>query len=457
MKRTHVLPTLLLSASAALLISGCSYNQATPDQKMISGLKSEIRNPNHFVSSYLGGKVRDNWLRTFHDPTLNKLVIEAQKNNPDIRLAAGRIEQAAAIMRLTQANAIPQLNLQGNYSIRSWKAQNHYDRGNIAAVASWEPDLWGRLANQTLREKELTLAQVAEYEWARQSLSANTAKAWFLLESDRMIYDFAKEVVKIQAQAESIFSKRAEIGEGNQRDVHMLRGMLAEAKENETTALSAKENDTRALETLIGRYPANAIRSHRLSKVPSAIPAGVPADLLNRRPDVIAAQDRVAAAFHNKEATKLLRLPRITLGVQIGFDVLRDTMSKLISGLFMPIADAGTIQAQIDAASAEQKMAIEQYRSTVLNAFREVENYLAFEKQLAKRFNYLDTMVKEYKTTYDMTDANYKIGQGTLIDVLTVQAKWIQARILKVQVHKERLVNRVNLHLALGGSFDNRR
>ncbi len=272
-----------------------------------------------------------------------------------------------------------------------------------------------------------------------------------------MIADFARQVVAIQEKAEKVLQKRAEIGQGNMRDVHMIRGMLAEARDTLQASLAAKDRDTRALETLIGRYPSNRIRAHKLRGVYGRVPTGVPMGLLNRRPDIIAAQYRVASAFHGTEAAKLLRLPTLDFSLQLGYESLEDRIAKLFSGVLMPLFDGGEIQARIDAATAEQKAAIAAYKQTVLNAYREVETALARERYLARRHAYLDTMVKEYKAAYEMTDKNYKIGQGTILDVLQAQSKWIDAKILRTQILKERLVNRVNLHLALGGSFDRRK
>jgi outer membrane protein TolC len=120
----------------------------------------------------------------------------------------------------------------------------------------------------------------------------------------------------------------------------------------------------------------------------------------------------------------------------------------------MPVFDAGRIDALIASATADQKAALANYQSVVLYAYREVENALANERHLKNREHYLNTMVKEFKTAYDMTNENYNIGQGTILDVLNAQSKWINAQILRTQVRKERLINRVNLHLALGGSFE---
>lgn len=444
----------LLSTAAALLLGGCATDAVMPKED-ISALQTKQPHPAHYASSYVGGKVQDNWLRTFRDRTLDQLVREAQMNNPDIKIAAQRIAQAEAIMRYTKTGMMPQFNIRGSYySDRTFDVNGDKGTGSLVLSLDWEPDIWGKVAHRTKRDAFTMQAQGAYYEWARQSLSANTAKLWFLVASDRMIYEFADQVVTIQSKAQDILAQRAKIGQGNMRDVHMSRAMVAEAKETRTAALSAKERDTRALEVLIGRYPDNALHAKQLPPVPAQVPAGIPADLLNRRPDIIAAQYEVASAFHNIKATELLRLPSITLSAQAGASILQDTLTRIIAGLFMPVFDAGAIQAQIDAASAEQKIAIENYRNTVLKAYQEVENALALEKHLASRHAYISTMVKEYKTTYDMTKENYEIGQGTYIDVLTVQTKWINAQILKLQIHKERMLNRINLHLALGGSFD---
>ncbi len=450
---------MLAVPAAALLLGGCAHNVVP--SKTVNGevRKTAPKAPSHYRSSYVGGPVRDNWLRSFRDPTLNTLVREAQKNNPDLMIAASRVERAAAMMQLTRSGMMPQLGIGGNFVDRNWdynykeRDDRHY-RGSAYLSLSWEPDLWGRVANALNSDAEATIATLADYEWARQSLSASTARAWFLLGSDQMIEDFYRQLVGIQKKAEDILNKRAKIGQGNMRDVHMIRGMVAEAEDGLQATRAAKEQDTRALETLIGRYPGNKIRAHRLRAVTGRVPSGVPLDLLNRRPDIIAAQYRVASAFHNTEAMRLLRLPRITLSAQLGADTIQQTLAKLIGGLFMPVFDAGAIQARIDAASADQKAAIAAYKRTVLNAYREVENALANERYLARRYAYLNTMVKEYKTAYDMTDKNYRIGQGTILDVLQAQSKWINARILRTQVMKARLINRVNLHLALGGSFD---
>jgi len=450
-----MLQKILLSTVTAVLLGGCAQHNTVSTEILSQDIRVNApQSPKTFKSSYTGGQVRDGWLKEFHDPILDRLVKEGQQNNPDLLLAASRIERAASMLVLTDSGRIPQLNIAGGYEYKNWQFLGKHDAGNIALSLSWEPDLWGRVSNAVTSDAEMTVATMADFEWARQSLSAQTARAWFLLGSDKMIYDFQRQVLSIQKEAEKVLTQRANIGASNLRDVHMMRGMVAEAQDSVIAARIAKEQDTRALEILIGRYPANAVNAKRLRAVTGKVPSGIPIDLLNRRADIVAAQYRVASAFHKTESMALLKLPRITLEGQMGVDVIQDSIAKFIGGVFMPIFDAGRIDALIASANADQKAALANYQSVVLNAYREVENALANERHLKTREEYLATMVKEFKTAYDMTDENYKIGQGTILDVLNAQSKWISAKILQTQVRKERLINRVNLHLALGGSFE---
>ncbi len=443
---------IAISLIVVLALGGCASSVAT-HQQAVSVVDGVVKVPKKYRSSFLGGEVQDGWIKRFGDSKLNYLVKEAQKRNPDLEIAASKVERAIANMQITHSGMIPHLDLKGNYSYRSWEASKHHDKGDISLSLNWEPDLWGRVANELQSDSDYTVATMADFAWARQVLSANVARAWFLLNADNAIYRFNKEVVRIQTEARDILKKRAKIGQGNLRDVHLISGMLAEALDSAQAAKIAKESDIRALEVLVGRYPATKIKPRRLSNISPMPRSGVPLDLLNRRADIIAARYKVASAFHNVKATELLKLPRIDISVNAGEDIIQHTMAKLIGGLFMPIFDAGKIDAMVAKASSDQKRAIAEYKKVVLRAFREVEDSLAKDRQLYHRYRYAIMMVKEYKMAYDMTYKNYKIGQGTLLDVLNVQTKWINAKILKTQIQKERLINRVNLYLALGGNY----
>ncbi len=446
---------ILLSGSLALLLGGCAQNVLTHEDATASIKNTKAiptATPSSFKRSIDSAKVQDGWIKTFHDSKLNALVTEAQKNNPSLKIAAARVERATALTRLTEAELKPTIGASAYYHDNNAEGANEISFGGLGV--SWEPDVWGRVGNAVAAQKELTTAQLADYNFARQSLAANTAKAWFLLNANTKIYEFSKEIVVLQQRGLKILDAREKIGQGNKRDVHISKALVAEAKEATRAALTAKERSQRALEVLVGRYPSGKLQARSLYRAPSRIPNGMPSQLLERRPDLIAAQERVAAAFHQHASAKLLHLPSINLKLGLGPNSLNDAITNLTAGLYAPLYTGGAIEAQVAIANAEQKAAIATYAKTVLKAFQEVENALAAEKHLAARLHYVNTMVKEYKAAYDMTVERYRIGDSSVLDIIIVQGKWVAAEIKKMQVIRERLINRVNLHLALGGSFD---
>ena len=446
---------ILLSGSLVILLGGCAQNILTHEDATASiknGKATPAGTPQTYRKSINNTKVQDGWIRTFHDAKLNSLVKESQRNNPSLKIAAARVERAAALTKLTEAELKPTIGASGYYHDNNAEGASEIAFGGFGV--SWEPDVWGRVGNAVAAQKELTAAQIADYNFARQSLAANTAKAWFLLNANAKIYEFSKEIVVLQQKGLKILDAREKIGQGNKRDVHISKALVAEAKEATQTALTAKERAQRALEVLVGRYPSGKLQAKSLYKVPSRIPNGLPSQLLERRPDLIAAQERVAAAFHQKASAELLHLPSINLKLGVGPNSINDAITNLAAGLYAPLYTGGAIEAQVAVANAEQKSAIAAYAKTVLDAFQEVENALAAEKHLSSRLNYVSTMVIEYKKAYDMTVERYRIGESSVLDIIIVQGKWVAAEIKKMQVLRQRLINRVNLHLALGGSFD---
>jgi len=446
---------ILLSGSLMLLLVGCAQNIPTHEDATTSiknGKAVPAGTPGRYQRSINSTKVQDGWIKTFHDPKLNALVKEAQRNNPSLKVAAARVERATALTKLTEADLKPTIGASGYYHDNNAEGASEIAFGGLGI--SWEPDVWGRVGNAVTAQEELTVAQIADYNFARQSLAANTAKAWFLLNANDKIYEFSKKIVGLQQKGLKILDAREKIGQGNKRDVHISKALVAEAKEATRAALTAKERAQRALEVLVGRYPSGKLKARSLYKLPTHIPNGLPSQLLERRPDLIAAQERVAAAFHQKASAELLHLPSINLKFSLGPNSINDAITSLATGLYAPLYTGGAIEAQVAVANAEQKAAIATYAKTALKAFQEVENALASEKHLSARLKYVSTMVKEYKTAYKMTVERYRIGDSSVLDIIIVQGKWVAAEIKKVQVLKQRLINRVNLHLALGGSFN---
>jgi NodT family efflux transporter outer membrane factor (OMF) lipoprotein len=437
---------------APLLFFGGCANLVAPKSRALADINNTIDIPKNYSTKISSKNIDDNWIKSFRDPTLNSLVKEALKNNQNLKVAATRVQRAIALTDLSQSELQPTIGASAFYRDNNSEGANEISFGG--ASVSWEPDIWGRVANSVASQEEKYRATLADYKYTQQSLAANTAKAWFLLNANSEIYEFTKEIVKLQEKGLKILDAREKIGQGNKRDVHISNALVASAKEKAQAALTAKQRAQRALEVLLGRYPSAKLKAKKLYALPPSIPASLPAKLLERRPDLIAAQSRVAAAFYQKESAKLLHMPNIRLKLGVGPNSINDAITSLSSGIFAPLYTGGAIEAQIAVATADQKSAVASYANRALKAFQEVENALSAEKILRKRYEYLKTTEKEYNIAYKMTVERYRIGESSVLDIIIVQGQWIAAEIARVQVAKKLLINRINLHLALGGSFE---
>ncbi len=240
------------------------------------------------------------------------------------------------------------------------------------------------------------------------------------------------------------------------QDVHLARADLASAEDALRQAIGGKKEVQRALELLLGRYPAAEVETaDELVPVPPPVPVGLPADIIERRPDLVAAERRVASAFFLTEQARLARLPSFSLSAGVGGSSdLDDMILNLGAGIMAPLFTGGALEAQLDSATADQEAAIAAYGQSLLRAFEEVETSLTNERLFAEREVYLDTVVDENERALELARVQYDVGQIDLLSLLQIQTKWIGARIGLLRIQNDRLAQRVNLHLALGGSFE---
>jgi len=448
----------VLSGLTMLFLHGCAGQVATQEEatESIKGEVVEERVPVDFAAMAEQGEVDDGWIKSFGDSTLIKLTDEALAANPGLTIAEAKVEQADGLTRQAEAGLKPTVGYGGGYQDTQYSGTGAGKGGGAAGLTvSWEADVWGRVRTGIAGTEQETAATVADFQFARQALAASVSNGWFMANTAKFQHQFAEDVVKLQQKRVEVAEAMQKVGKGTERDVHLARGAAASAGEAARDALSASENALRSLELLLGRYPSADLKTaEKLVAVPPPIPAGIPSEVMERRPDLIAAEHRVAAAFYKQKEAELLHLPRFNFSLGVGLNSINDAISGLTAGLFGPLYTGGAIEAEVDKATAVQKEAIAVYAQAALTAFKEVEGSLAAEEHLLKREEYLEIEVTENKKAYDQTMKQYEIGQISLLDVLTVENKWIESRIAEMDVAGKRLVNRVNLHLALGGSFE---
>jgi NodT family efflux transporter outer membrane factor (OMF) lipoprotein len=450
----------VVAAAVAATLAGCALKAPPPREDVAAEALPNFRLQESWAATAaFPGAVTDRWLASFNDPQLDALVAEALAFNPDLRVAAARVEQAAAYVRLSGGTLYPQVNLRASGSAGA-------DSSGVQGVGlfvNWELDLWGRIrAGQQASQDQYVSAEL-DAEFARQSIAALVAKSWFLATEARLQKAIAQDMVAAAERQLGLAQDRLRVGLGNEYDVTLARANLATYRDGVQSLDLAYQQALRALETLAGRYPAAAVKvPAQLAPMPPAVPVGMPSELLERRPDVVAAERRVAAAFFRLEEAKAAKLPRISLtaGVNsISSEVFvlkeRDNpVWSLGAGLVQPLFLGGQLQAQQDIRTAEQKQAVAEYGRVGARAFGEVENALSAEFNLDAREAILKQAVADNARALELADIRYRVGSGDLRAVQQQQLALAAARTALLRVQSERLVQRVNLHLALGGGFE---
>ena len=404
--------------------------------------------------------VSHGWLAVFKDPQLEALVREALLYNPDLQVAAARVEQAAGYVKSAGATLYPQVS-----ALARGGGPLSGDSSGLQGVgifANWELDLWGRVRSGRAFASEQYGSAELDTEYARQSLAALVAKSWFLATEARMQKGIAEDMVTATERSLTLAQDRLRVGRGDESDVTLARANLAMYRDSVRNLEYAYRQSLRALEALAGRYPAARLEvPTQLTAMPGTIPVGLPSELLERRPDVVAAERRVAAAFYRVDEAKAARLPRISLTAAVSsissdLFVLKERDNPVWSAgasLMAPLFLGGQLQAQVEIRTAEQKQAVAEYGRVGARAFGEVESALAAEITLEEREDILKDAVAQNTRALEFANVRYRVGAGDLRAVQQQSLALSAARTALLRVQSERLVQRVNLHLALGGSF----
>jgi multidrug efflux system outer membrane protein len=449
----------LLAVMVAAL-AGCALKSPPPREEVVEQALPNFKVPEKYVQGPDAAAIQHGWLAAFDDPQLDALVREVLAGNPDLQAAAARVQQAASYVKVAGATLYPQVSALA----RGGGALSGDSSGLEGAgiFANWELDLWGRVRAGRASARDQHGSAALDYEYARQSLAALAAKSWFLATEARLQKMNAEEMAAASEKQLGFANDRLRVGRGDQYDVALARATLATFRDSVQSLDLAYRQSVRALEALAGRYPAAALNvPAQLAALPGPVPVGMPSELLERRPDVVAAERRVAAAFYRVEEAKAARLPRISLtagvtSISSELFVLKDRDNPVWSAgasLSAPLFLGGQLQAQVDIRTAEQKQALAEYARVGSRAFGEVENALSSAFTLDAREAILRESVVDNGRALELANVRFRVGSGDLRAVQQQSLALHAARTALLRVQAERLVQRVNLHLALGGSF----
>jgi NodT family efflux transporter outer membrane factor (OMF) lipoprotein len=459
------IPKFALSALATtMLLSGCT-NQPDRIQSAQQATQDKLGDmPTTWTMvAQSVGRVESGWLSTFNDPLLETLVNEAQKNNLNLQAAAENVNASRALVTQAGSALAPQLSATAganNAGILEGASSGGFTAG---LQASWELDVWGRLTSAEMAAQQSFQAAQADYRFAQYSLAAAVARAYFVAIEAIQQLELAQQVFDAVTETARITNLQSENGLANAQDVSLSVAEVESAKDALVSAQGGQRDAIRALELLLGRYPAAELSvGATLPAVPNQPKPGLPSELLERRPDLIAAERQVAAAFNRLDQAQAAKLPSVTLTGSLGgsSNGLSDLLNpanvawQAIGSLAAPLFTGGRLDAQVDAATAEQRAAVATYAQAALAALSDVETALDLGQVLRQRQNALVASLDASENALRIANLRYNEGEISLLEVLQIQQRVFSARRNVVSINRALLAQHIDLNLALGGEWN---
>lgn len=460
------------SLAASLALSACSLAPAyhapslppVPDSFKEAGAEWKAAAPADQQS-------RGNWWTVYSDSTLDQLEIRLDTESPSLAAALARYDTARAFESQLNAGLFPQLGALANPTrnrqsdnrpLRGTHQPNEYDADTVAVGLSYDFDLWGRIRNEVRAGHALSQAAQADLAAAKLSLEARLADDYVRLRGYDRQTAILQDTLKAYTRALTLTENRHGGGIASGLDVSRAQTQLHDAQAQVTDVQAQRALTEHAIASLIGE-PAS---SFSIAPVDIALdvpvtPPGVPSGLLERRPDIAAAERRVYAANAGIGVTRAAFFPDISLSAAYGFQDTGAGNLLTLGNRFwsvgplsvLPLFDAGLRQAKVNQAKAEFDDASAQYRQTVLDAFRQVEDDLVLLRDLSTEMEQENQAVASAQQTMTIATNRYREGIVNYLDVVTAQTAALSAQRTAETIRTRRLQASVDLIRALGGGW----
>ncbi len=472
--------TTAVSALTSLLLFSSCQSLSPPDAKHHASIEA----PNQWIAGSPDRPTHlpdHNWTEGFGDISLVSFVNTVVEENKDLKAAGARIKIAQANAQIAGADLYPQISgdFSSQRSLRNFIGlpipgasgggvlSNRVNQFGLSLNMSWELDLWGRI--RVGRKATVAELEASEFDRATAELSiaGQAAKAWFALAEAKDQVALTQSTIETFSETERLLRERFEAGvEENGRnfasELLLAEADVALARENLQSQIETAQRTSRQLEILAGKYPAGqAGKKASLPPYPGTIPTGLPGTLLDRRPDLAASERRLAAADKRLLEAKRALLP--TIGLTNSYGTSSDDISNLLDGTFsvwsiagnmmQPILQGGRLRSNISRKDAELEFAAAEFEQLALTAFSEVENALAAEEFFTRRVAALIKSTRLTRAAYTRSREEFSNGTGDILTVLSSQRRQFTNQSQLLSIRRARLQNRVDLYLALGGSF----
>lgn len=414
----------------------------------------------------------DRWWESFHDQTLQSLISKAVENNYDARAAQKRIEAAAQISRQTKAGYYPNLSATGGWSREQSAAAKLVGHSHPAAVShfalglsmNWEIDIFGRIQRQLKADKANYKVSVADYDATLVSLCSNLAKAYFELRMYQAEYEVAIKNATNSEELQKLAKARYEAGLRPFLDVVQAQINVAQTKATLPSLKASINTCLNELALLCGVYPDRLDFLRQSQALPSApIPGGVgnPSDLLRRRPDIVVAEQQLAASAAQVGIAKADFLPVLSLSAEIGTQVhyLKDLFEdgslyySIMPTLSWTIFDGMARNAKVSEARYQMEAQIDEYNQTVMTAVQEVNNAMIQWKAQSEELVYQQIILNDAKQQLEIQIDRYTQGLAPFSDVTGAQTTVLQYENAVIEAKASQLASLVTLYTALGGGY----
>ncbi len=449
---------------AAVLLAGCAARVADPPASTLQ-VPAQWRAPLPEGASAL--PVDAQWWQGFDDPALTALVTEALANNGDLRVARERIEDYRARVRAAAASQQPTLSFDTSPT-RTRTLSAATGKPYVANVfqaefqAAYEIDVWGRLANATEAAAATLRGEQASLDAVALSVAANVASGYLNLRGLDAQLELAQATLQVRERSRDLARRQFEVGYSSRLEWLQAQAEYDTAAEQVPQLRRQIFEQENALALLAGGPPGAIARGKPLADLaPPPVPAGLPSDLLRRRPDIARAEQAIAAASAQLAATRDQLLPtfRLTAGGGIQSAELSDLLHaptrlwRLSGALVAPLFDGGRVQAATDSAAAQRNGALIAYENTVRQAFAETENGLDAITRLREQVVQNDARRATAAETLRIAHNRYANGYAAYLEELDAQRSLYAADVARLQLRARLLAASVDLYRAMGGGW----
>jgi len=465
-----ILPTKLTVLAAMLVLAGCSTTK--PPEQVSMDVPAQYREASALEGAWKVATPADDvdrgqWWKIYHDSALDELIVQATDASPTLAAAVARVKEARAIAGVVDADRAFRLDggagptrikESGEPPVTEWRA---------LVSASYEVDLIGRLSDASRAAKLDAQAQEAAYRAVLLALQADVAQQYFLIRALDSELVTLRKTIALRQEEVRLVQYRYELGDISELDVAKAKAELAivQAEAEGVTRIRAQQDH--ALAVLLGRAPAQftLTTAPLLEQTPVVVPAGLPSDLLERRPDIAQAQRELAAASARIGVAKAAFFPRLVLTGNAGYassdlgDLFKWSSRSWLLGpligtaLSLPILDGGRNQANLSRANAEYEGQVANYRQRVLVGFQEVEDNLSALSTLDRQLGFQDEAIAAARTAARLADVRYRNGSASYFEVIDAQRTLLLAERAKSQSLGQRSIASVGLIRALGGGW----